>query len=53
MLMKIEIDYNGSIAKVRIDGKYFSQLSGMKRSQVITGLKAVLKNLEKDFIYPF
>jgi hypothetical protein len=46
--MKIQIEYDGSIAKTNIDGKCFQKLEILKKIQVINGLKAVLKEFQSQ-----
>lgn len=46
--MDIEIKYNGSLIKTTIDGKYFPQIDSLKKAQVITCLKILIKDFENQ-----
>lgn len=45
--MKIEIDYEGAIARCRIDGKLFSQCQSSIQRFAVGGLRQIVNNWEK------
>ena len=46
--MNIEISYNGAYAICKVDGKYFQELDGLTKAQVLNAFNTIEQQYRRD-----